>query len=155
MKHFGGGNDQFCCKNLWFISSVEGKEAIWDCSIFLGKMQLSSESRDRKEGFFVVVVLFCFVFVYLVSVCFVLKLQSGLSVGEQREGLGSVTCPFSWLIPGTSHLASPELCKTRPQTPIHGGHVRPSVRSTLCMIRALLFFLKSINIFYPSRKQHS
>lgn len=34
------------------------------------------------------------VFVYLVFVCFVFKLKSGLSVGEHQESLGSVTCPL-------------------------------------------------------------
>ena len=100
------------------------------------------------------------VFVYLVFVCFVFKLKSGLSVGEPRESLGSLTCPFlvadlRYESPGLSHtlLAS---CKTRPRESMHGGHMRETVGSTLKAIRTLLFFLKRIVIFFnPSRKQHS
>lgn len=60
MKYFGESNDQFCYIKLRFVSSVEGEKVIYDCSTFLGKIFLSSESRGRKEVLFIC--LFCSVF---------------------------------------------------------------------------------------------
>lgn len=116
------------------------KKAIWDCSIFLGKMQLSSESRDRKEGF----CLFGFCLLCLQAEKWSLGWRA---VGEPGFSHLSFLVADPWYkSPGRSQiLLTP--CKMRPRVPMHGGCTRESVRSTSKAVRTLLFFLKLIFIF--------
>lgn len=96
MKYFGESNDQFCYIKLWFVSSVEGEKVIFNCSTFLGKIFLSSESRGREEALFIC--LFCFIF----------KEKYGFSVeghweqswlwGQAWLGYSTQSCHFSVLV---------------------------------------------------------